>query len=122
MAACRVHVEDPFSLEEARPGPARSVPPDKQQAMAWEVLLPDRAHPSASAAQVRWAPVQPPCNALSALDSMAGCRSHCRVCLPRLCVYCLPLCSNVQPADQHGYGSPCCPRQLSPPKQLAWGK
>ena len=61
MAACRVQVEDPFSLEEARPGPARSVPPDKQQAMAWEVLLPDRAHPSASAAQVRWAPVQPPC-------------------------------------------------------------
>ena len=52
IRARRFQVRDPFRLEEAQPGPAHSLAPDRQQAIPWELLLPDRLHPAASAAQV----------------------------------------------------------------------
>ena len=54
-SACRVERADPFTWSQAAPLAARAVRPGQQQAIAWELVLPDRSHVNASPAQV-WAP------------------------------------------------------------------
>ena len=69
---CRVDRADPFAWPQALPSPAAGLKQGQQQAVAWEVLLPEHSQPSASAAQVRFQ------------DAHTELKVDCAVCEPQV--------------------------------------